>query len=120
MRKGSQSRALARCRPPVTSGVVAWALNSSGSGLLVTHSLLAYLFVFPLLGRPAHLSAWGVGLYYSCMQEFLTLMEVGSQRVPGGALCSFQGTLPRALITFQGEEEAAYLRAGKETEASQG
>lgn len=61
------------CWVPITRLVrqgVAWAFTGSGLGLLLTHPLLAYLFIFPSLGRPDHLPAWGVGLHCSPMQEF--------------------------------------------------
>lgn len=71
-------------------------------GLVADSSFAGLSVYFPPLRRPTHLPAWGDGLHCSCMQEFPTLMGAGSQRAPGGALCSVQRTLPGALIAFQG------------------
>lgn len=83
------------CWAPITRLVrrgVAWAFTASGLDLLLTHPLLAYLFIsLPWEGLPT--CQPGCGLHCSPMQEFPVLLLAGSQRAPVGALCSVQGTL---------------------------
>lgn len=94
--------------------------HSSGSGLLVTHSLLAYLFVFPLLGRPAHLSAWVLASIIPACRSSSHSWKLEVKGFLVGPCALFRGHSPEPSSLSRERKRQPILELGKKLRLHRG